>query len=117
MKSRADLNDGELKIEQFLTDLAVNKHVSLSTQYQAMNALVFLYKKVLKQTLDQKINAVWAKSREDMALSARWMTWGFKKYEMTAFYWSSEQRLEQSWITVWEIGHNQKPDTRFILGL
>ena len=63
MKSRDDLNDGELKIEQFLTDLAVNKHVSPSTQNQAMNALVFLYKKVLKQTLDQKIDAVRAKTR------------------------------------------------------
>ena len=63
MKSREDLKDGELKIEQFLTDLAVNKHVSPSTQNQAMNALVFLYKKVLKQTLDQKIDAVRAKTR------------------------------------------------------
>ena len=27
MKSREDLKDGELKIEQFLTDLAVNKHL------------------------------------------------------------------------------------------
>ena len=40
MKSREDLKDGELKIEQFLTDLAVNKHVSPSTQNQAMNALL-----------------------------------------------------------------------------
>lgn len=63
MKSRDDLNDGELKIERFLTDLAVNKHVSPSTQNQAMNALVFLYKKVLRQTLDQKIDAVRAKTR------------------------------------------------------
>jgi integron integrase len=63
MKSRDDLKDGELKIEQFLTDLAVNNHVSPSTQNQAMNALVFLYKKVLKQTLDQKIDAVRAKTR------------------------------------------------------
>lgn len=63
MKTRDDLNDGEVKIEQFLTDLAVNKHVSPSTQNQAMNALVFLYKKVLKQTLDQKIDAVRAKRK------------------------------------------------------
>lgn len=63
MTSRDDLNDGEIKIEQFLTDLAVNKHVYPSSQNQAMNALVFLYKKVLKQTLDQKIDAVRAKNR------------------------------------------------------
>ncbi len=32
MKSRDDLKDGELKIEQFLTHLAVDGHVSPSTQ-------------------------------------------------------------------------------------
>lgn len=63
MKSRADMENGEIKIEQFLTDLAVNGNVSPSTQNQAMNALVFLYKKVLKQELNQKINAVRAKTR------------------------------------------------------
>lgn len=34
-------------IQVFLTDLAVNKHVAASTQNQALNALVFLYKHVL----------------------------------------------------------------------
>jgi len=66
MKSRDDLKDGELKIEQFLTHLAVHEHVAPSTQNPAMNALVFLYKKVLKQTLDQKIDAVRAKSRKNI---------------------------------------------------
>ena len=66
MKSRDDLKEGELKIEQFLTHLAVHKNVAPSTQNQAMNALVFLYKKVLKQTLDQKIDAVRAKSRKNI---------------------------------------------------
>jgi hypothetical protein len=47
MKSRQDLSNGEKKIESFLTDLAVRGNVSASTQNQAMNALVFLYKKVL----------------------------------------------------------------------
>jgi hypothetical protein len=41
MKLRDDLKDGELKIEQFLTHLAVNDNVSPSTQNQAMNALFF----------------------------------------------------------------------------
>jgi hypothetical protein len=36
MKSRADLKDGETKIEQFLTHLAVNDKVSPETQNQAM---------------------------------------------------------------------------------
>ena len=58
MKSREDLQGGEEKIEKFLTDLAINQDVAPATQNQAMNALVFLYKKVLKQSLDQEINAV-----------------------------------------------------------
>jgi site-specific recombinase XerD len=57
MKSREDLSNGEKKIEAFLTDLAVQGNVSASTQNQAMNALVFLYKKVLKLPLDDEINA------------------------------------------------------------
>ncbi|KPA12718.1 integron integrase intI [Candidatus Magnetomorum sp. HK-1] len=59
MKSRDELKEGELKIEQFLTHLTVHKNVAPLTQNQAMNALVFLYKKVLKQPLDQKIDAVY----------------------------------------------------------
>lgn len=58
MKSHKDLENGEKKIESFLTYLAVKKNVAPSTQNQAMNALVFLYKKVLKQPLDDEINAV-----------------------------------------------------------
>ena len=44
MKSRADLADGEKKIEAFLTHLCRNLTVASSTQNQAMNALLFLYK-------------------------------------------------------------------------
>ncbi|MBF0469241.1 MAG: integron integrase [Desulfamplus sp.] len=63
MKSRDELNGGEAKIEQFLTHLAVNGQVAPSTQNQAMNALVFLYKKVLKHPFDQKIDAVRAREK------------------------------------------------------
>src|ERR1019366_10535360 len=38
MRSREDLSGAEPKIEQFLSDLAVNGHVSASTQNQAFNA-------------------------------------------------------------------------------
>jgi len=57
MRSRDDLKDGEAKIETFLTHLAVDLRVSSSTQNQAMNALVFLYKHILKQPLDNEIKA------------------------------------------------------------
>jgi len=38
---------GKLEIEAFLSDLAVNKNCARSTQNQALNAIVFLYKQVL----------------------------------------------------------------------
>jgi len=43
---------GGKEISEFLTNLAVERKVSASTQNQALNALVFLYKKVLKIPLD-----------------------------------------------------------------
>ena len=47
MTSRNDLENGEKKIEAYLTHLAVHDNVARATQNQAMNALVFLYRKVL----------------------------------------------------------------------
>jgi len=58
MTGRGDLKNGEAKIEAFLTHLAMDADVAPSTQNQAMNALVFLYKHVLKYPLDKEINAV-----------------------------------------------------------
>ena len=57
MKSRDDLSEGEKKIETYLTFLARDRNVAPSTQNQALNALVFLYNHVLKQPLNEKINA------------------------------------------------------------
>jgi len=45
MSSRQDLENGEHKIEQFLTYLAVKKDIASATQNQAMNVLVFYIKK------------------------------------------------------------------------
>jgi len=42
---------GEREITAFLTHLAVNRHVAASTQNQALSALLFLYKEVLKQDI------------------------------------------------------------------
>jgi site-specific recombinase XerD len=60
MRSRADLFPAEPKIEAFLTDLAVHGNVAAATQNQAMNALVFLYKRVLNHPLEDRINAIHA---------------------------------------------------------
>ncbi len=43
---------GEREITEFLTDLAVQKHVAASTQNQAFSALLFLYQQVLERKLD-----------------------------------------------------------------
>jgi integrase len=43
----------EQKLEQFLSQLAVERKVSASTQNQAFNALLFFYKAVLGKTLQQ----------------------------------------------------------------
>jgi integron integrase len=44
---------GAAEINRFLTDLAVNGHVSASTQNQAFAALLFLYQQVLQVPLEQ----------------------------------------------------------------
>jgi site-specific recombinase XerD len=63
MRSRKDLASGESKIEAFLTELAVNGKVAPSTQNQALNALVFLYRHVLQVPLEEKIDAVRAERK------------------------------------------------------
>ncbi|MFA6468891.1 MAG: integron integrase [Bacteroidota bacterium] len=50
------LNLGQAHAEQFLTHLAVHKNVSASTQNQALNAILFLYKDVLLSPLDHLAN-------------------------------------------------------------
>lgn len=49
---------GGAELEAFLTHLAVVDSVAASTQNQALNAVVFLYRQVLKQDLGMDINAV-----------------------------------------------------------
>jgi integron integrase len=66
MRSREDLANGAGKIEAFCTDLAVNGKVAPSTQNQAFNALVFLYRQVLKLPLDEKINAIRAERKVNL---------------------------------------------------
>jgi len=52
---------GEKEVSAFLTYLAVNKHVSASTQNQALSAILFLYKRVLNLQLDWLEDVVRAK--------------------------------------------------------
>jgi site-specific recombinase XerD len=68
MRSRENLFPAEPKIEAFLTDLAVHRNVAPATQNQAMNALVFLYKRVLNHSLQGSINAVRAAKKLDVPI-------------------------------------------------
>lgn len=56
---------GASEVEAFLTHLAVKERVSASTQNQAFNAILFLYKNVLKIDLGD-INAVRAKRQRNI---------------------------------------------------
>jgi len=54
-------NMGKREIEAFLSHLATKKNVSASTQRQALNAIVFLYRDVLDEPIDEQIEHVRAK--------------------------------------------------------
>ena len=56
-------NLGKFEIEAFLSHLATNRKVAASTQRQALNALVFLYKHVLDKPIGDNIAPVKAKKR------------------------------------------------------
>jgi len=57
---------GAVEIETFLTHLAKEDNVSASTQNQALNALLFLYRSVLKIDLAIPIHALRAKRSEHL---------------------------------------------------
>jgi integron integrase len=52
---------GSREIESFLSYLAIEGKVAASTQNQALSALLFLYREVLKQELDLPVDAIRAK--------------------------------------------------------
>jgi integron integrase len=55
---------GKQEIEEFLSHLAIKLNVSKSTQNQAFNALLFLYREVLEKDLPAGISAYRAKKPE-----------------------------------------------------
>jgi len=64
---------GEPEISRFLTSLAVDRHVSASTQNQALSAVIFLYRQVLRQEIEWLNEVVRAKrpQRLPVVLSRR----------------------------------------------
>ena len=63
-KKRHPSKLGAKEIDAFLNHIAVNWHVSASSQNQALNAIVFLYKQVLEQPFDEKLNFLRAKDKK-----------------------------------------------------
>lgn len=59
-------NLGSHDIERFLSDLALHREVSISTQRQALDALVFLYRKVLDIPLGEKIQPARSKKKPNL---------------------------------------------------
>jgi integron integrase len=56
---------GAEEIKQFLTHLAVERHVAASTQNQALCALLYFYRKVLKREI-KHVDVVWAQRPKRM---------------------------------------------------
>ncbi|MFQ5598271.1 MAG: integron integrase [Nitrospiria bacterium] len=52
---------GKHEIERFLSHLAVNRDVATATQSQAMHAILFLYREVLQQPMEEKVAPIRAK--------------------------------------------------------
>ena len=57
---------GADEVSQFLSDLAVQRHVAASTQNQALSAILFLYQEVLKQDIRWLNDVVRAKKAKKL---------------------------------------------------
>ncbi|MBM4307566.1 MAG: integron integrase [Deltaproteobacteria bacterium] len=57
---------GGRDLQDFLSHLAVEKRISPSTQNQALNAVLFLFRHVLDKNVDQELSAVRAKHRRHL---------------------------------------------------
>jgi len=57
---------GATEVEAFLTHLALQGNVAASTQNQALSALLFLYRYVLKQPLGEEVDAVRARPSQHL---------------------------------------------------
>jgi integron integrase len=67
---------GKYEIERFLSHLTINRGVSAATQNQALNAILFLYRDVLKSPIEEQIQALRSKrtKRLPVVLSKREIT-------------------------------------------
>jgi len=57
---------GKAEIEKYLSHLAIDKNVSVSTQNQAMTSILFLFREVLKVDIDGKIQPIKARKKNPL---------------------------------------------------
>lgn len=84
--------DGSM-VERYLTHLAVNKKVSASTQNQSFNALLYLFRNVLKKDFG-KIDACRAKTSQHVP---EWLT----REEISALF----NHLDGEWLLLARLGY------------
>ncbi|MFQ5659288.1 MAG: phage integrase N-terminal SAM-like domain-containing protein [Gammaproteobacteria bacterium] len=56
---------GKQKIERFLSHLSINREVAVCNQNQSLNAILFLYKKVLKHSSRRRSRPIFQQSRKN----------------------------------------------------
>jgi integron integrase len=78
---------GAKEVQQFLTHLALKENVAASTQNQALCALVFLYKKVLKIDLPEFDEIVWAKKPKKLPVVFTWQEVEAVLKQLRGVYW------------------------------
>ena len=90
------LDMGKIEIEEFLAHLAIDKNVSPTTQNQAFNAILFLYREVLSIDMSNwNIQSLRAKRKEHMPVvlsidevkSVIYHTNGVYKLMLQAYVW------------------------------
>lgn len=102
----------EPEINQFLSYLVEKRHVSASTQNQALCAIVFLYKEFLKQNVGD-LNLVWAKrhKRIPVVFSREEIKALFK--QMSGIYWIMAMLLYGAGLRLREVLQLRVKDVDF----
>jgi integron integrase len=113
---RHPMDMGEVEITAFLTHLAVRAKVSASTQNQALSALLFLYREVLRRDLEWLDGIVRAKrpTRLPVVLSRREV--GVLLAELRGTTWLMASLLYGSGLRLLECCHLRVKDLDFDRG-
>ena len=93
---------GEVEVRAFLTHLAVNRNVAASTQNQALNALVFVYKSVLECPLGDIVGAVRAKKPRKLPVVLTQQEVRRVLAELNGFHWMAGCLLYGSGLRLME---------------